>query len=391
MTHEQINLLLEEYIDDTLDVDTVLEVESHLSGCNECSEYLYSLRVLKEKIKTLPTKIEPAIDLWPDVFREIRDVKKAAAVTKPVVVRDVGTSKYKGNKKALREREKSEKKISAKLSGGKTIKKRMAVLIVLLLLILTTAVIYFYISSIENNWEITAISGIPYIDNERILTTSNFNEGNVLNTGTASETEIVIPNAGRVTAYQNSDIKRLPSINAIELLRGKIHASFSLAAKNFRIQIPGAEIAEFGNGSIFEITTDSGYSLVKCISSTLKIRGEGKEIFLPTDYLCPVWESRGLGIPYFVNAAQPLINAMETFTSGGGTTAEINTIESTVTEYDVISLWHLFQIVPEEFRIDIFNLIDKFVPPPTGSNQEGLLALNKNMLMLWLNDIQKKY
>ncbi len=391
MTHQQINLLLEEYLDDTLDVDTVLEIESHLSGCNECGEYLYSLRILKDKIKTLPTKIEPPTDLWPDVFSEIRDVKKAEAVTKPIVVRDLGSSKYKVNKKVLREREKLQKKISSKLNSRKTSKKRITILIFLLLLAVTTASIYFYVISLSNNWEIKALSGIPFVNNKRVLTTSDFDEGSVLNTKTASQTEIVIPHAGIITVYQNTVIKRLPLINSVELFRGKIHASISLAAENLSVKIPGARIAEFGKGSIFEVTTDAGYSLVKCISSTLKITGTGKEVFLPSDYFCPVWEARGPGIPYFVNAPHPLINAMESFVLGSGNQAELTIVEETAAEYDVVSLWHLLQAVPVEFRINIFNLIDKFVPPPTGSSQEGLLGLNRGMLMLWLKDIENKY
>lgn len=391
MTHEEINLLLEEYLDDTLDVDTTLEIESHLSGCSDCSEYLYSLRLLKEKINLLPDKIEPGTDLWLDVFKEINDVKKSAAITEPIMIRDMGTSKLKANKKEIREREKVKKSITKVLHKRSRTKKKITTTLVILLLCFTAAVIYLYVISLGENWEVTAVRGLPLINNEKVLTSADFDDGDILYTGSAGQTEINIPKAGKITASSNTIIKRLPKTYAVELKKGTISASITSTEKKFTIIIPGANVADYYPGCVFKITSDTGYSLIEEITSWLKITGGGREVYLPSNYNCAVWESSGPGLPYFVNASSSFIDALQSFVFRRGTQAEISLIESIATEYDVVSIWHLFQIAPEEFRLPIFNLIDKFVPPPTGSSQQELLALNKDMLMLWLKDIEKKY
>jgi len=391
MTHEDINLLLEEYLDDTLDVDTTLEIESHLSGCSDCSEYLYLLRVLKEKIILLPNKIEPETDLWLDVFKEINDVKKAAAVTEPIMIRDMGTSKLKVNKKEMRERERVKKSITKVLNKKIRTKKKITTTLVILLLCLTAAVIYFYVNSLSENWEVKAVRGLPLLNNEKVLITADFDEGDILNTSTAGQTEISIPKAGKITASSNTIIKRIPGKYAVEFKKGTISASITSTQEKFKIIIPGANLADHSPGCGFKITSDTGYSLIEELTSWLKITGGGREVYLPSNYNCAVWESSGPGIPYFVNASSPFIDALQSFVFKRGSQTEISLIEANAAEYDVVSLWHLFQTAPEEFRLAIFNLIDKFVPPPTGSSQQELLALNKDMLMLWLKDIEKKY
>jgi len=54
----------------------------------------------------------------------------------------------------------------------------------------------------------------------------------------------------------------------------------------------------------------------------------------------------------------------------------------------MVSLWHLLSRVPKTDRGAVFDELSKFVGPPAGVTRERIIALDKNMLEVWLEAVE---
>ena len=82
MTCEEARDRLDDYVDGTLGVGEVHEVELHLASCPDCASEERALRALLARVAALPAEVGPERDLWPGIASRI-----AAARARPVVVR----------------------------------------------------------------------------------------------------------------------------------------------------------------------------------------------------------------------------------------------------------------------------------------------------------------
>jgi hypothetical protein len=64
--------VLQRHLDGDLPTAERWEIESHLSGCEECRREYEALESLLEQLTSLPGAIPPPIDLWPVVAKRIR-------------------------------------------------------------------------------------------------------------------------------------------------------------------------------------------------------------------------------------------------------------------------------------------------------------------------------
>ena len=75
MTHEEVKILLNDYFDEKLSIEVNTGIQVHLSECNECSQYLFSLQDLMKKADQLSRNIKPPTDFWSDIFVSLSDIK----------------------------------------------------------------------------------------------------------------------------------------------------------------------------------------------------------------------------------------------------------------------------------------------------------------------------
>jgi len=72
MNCREVRGLLDDLVDGTLRAEERRAVEEHLKGCVECRTSEAGLRTLLARIGTLPRRIAPAHDPWPDIARRIK-------------------------------------------------------------------------------------------------------------------------------------------------------------------------------------------------------------------------------------------------------------------------------------------------------------------------------
>ena len=61
---DDVRARLDEYVDELLDGQELLQVERHLAGCAGCREELRGLRALLAEAAALPEELEPPRELW---------------------------------------------------------------------------------------------------------------------------------------------------------------------------------------------------------------------------------------------------------------------------------------------------------------------------------------
>lgn len=71
MSHEEIKLLLQDYLENLLDESERKNIESHLSICSECRKELADLKELIYSIESLP-ELEPPNDIKDFVMARVR-------------------------------------------------------------------------------------------------------------------------------------------------------------------------------------------------------------------------------------------------------------------------------------------------------------------------------
>lgn len=71
MTCEQFDLLLDAYLDRTLDAERRHAMDDHLEGCAACRAALAEMRLVLAGAAALPKSIQPPRSLWPDIWARL--------------------------------------------------------------------------------------------------------------------------------------------------------------------------------------------------------------------------------------------------------------------------------------------------------------------------------
>lgn len=69
MTHDDVLIRLDEYVDAQLEAAEAAAVESHLTGCPQCRAELEALRSLLARAKALPPSVAPPPSVWQAIER----------------------------------------------------------------------------------------------------------------------------------------------------------------------------------------------------------------------------------------------------------------------------------------------------------------------------------
>jgi hypothetical protein len=68
----------------------------------------------------------------------------------------------------------------------------------------------------------------------------------------------------------------------------------------------------------------------------------------------------------------------------------VGTILTQMTKKESLSIWHIIQLISTENRSIAFDRLNEFIPVPSSVTKEGILALNKDMLLDWRQEIELK-
>ncbi len=205
---EKISLL----VDDKLSPIEIVETRNHLGACGECRQAERSFLALRQQIKSIQFKINPAAD-----------------------------------RKVLNEILQTGKSQRAKPAWSSTPFRLAAASA--MLLIVGFATIFLYNRFPQKSWEITSISGVPKIGAEKVVGGGRLKIGDWLETDNSSQVKISVADIGSVEVEPGTRIRLVetrPDEHRLELTRGTINASINAPPRLFYVNTPSATVIDYG-------------------------------------------------------------------------------------------------------------------------------------------------
>ena len=276
-------------------------------------------------------------------------------------------------------------KIKLKMKLNFDILKKVAYTILGLVIIVAA---YIFITSLSSGWKIISLSGQPKIDNSIISKGDSFASERKIETDGSSSVTLMTDEFGRLFIDNSSVVSRTKNSNEIKLDKGQIKKFEGKVSDVLSIITPLAKFTELYKGSAFRLHVDSdgGCKLV-VESGWVIISIKEFDSYVPKNFDCLITKGK-YAIPYSSNSSPELISMLENFT--GANDPSVGTILSQITKKESLSLWHILQLVRTENRIMAFDRLNELIPAPPGVTKEGILTLNKTMLLDWRQEIELK-
>jgi FecR protein/Putative zinc-finger len=203
-----------------------------------------------------------------------------------------------------------------------------------------------------------------------------------IETNSTSRKTISIGQIGTVEIEPNTRVrvvKDQPAEHRLTLARGEIRATISAPPKLFFVDTPSGTAVDLG--CAYSLTTEEdGSDLLRVTRGWVSLQWKGLESLVPAGASCRTRPKAGPGIPYFDDASAPLKRALET----EGPLAVILT-ESR--KRDTLTLWHLLSRVDFGDRARVFDRITALTPLPAGVTRERALALDRQTLDHWREEL----
>lgn len=397
MTHEEIKILLNDYFDEKLSLEVNTEIQVHLSECNECSQYLFSLQDLMKKVDKLPHSIKPKSDFWQDIFHSLSEIKSENIKTQEALDEEHAAlelaQETEEEKKKREERIQAEKLLKWEQRKAAILEKfKIPAFKYSVIGIGTALILYLFYSIFLSGGEAWDVKKLNIADSKIAEPFGKLSENDFLETNAFTRLQIQIPEIGIINLDPDTKITRLKS-NHIQLLRGSVSAN-KVGAKQFlTVEVPGAEISDYFLGGQSKISlTDPATTVLTVNDGWSLIKNDNSEALLLPNHSCVVSSKSGLGLPYRNGSSKEFVDAINDFCFN--TPGNEETLISILTRADVtnsVTLWNLMKRVNRRQReMVIYTIFGLLGEPPLGITDDGLKTLDPVMLQKLIEEIELK-
>ena len=347
--------------------------------------------ILKEKIAKVVPELQPSSEVRNGIFSYIMDVKIREQKEQEKIAEAL-SDKEKKEKSEEEIPEEKEKYVEEEVVKPKKqfkynpeLFKKIAYAALGLVLIIAA---YIFITSPSSGWEVISLSGQPKVDNSVMDKGDGFESESKIETDAGSSVTVAIPEMGRLLIDNSSIVSRTKNSNEVEVEKGQIRKFEGDAYDVLTVLTPLAKFTELYKGGAFRLHVDENGSCKLIVESGWVIVNIKEfDSYVPKNFGCLI--SRGkYAIPYPSDSSPQLISLLENFS--GINDPSVGTILSLMTKKESLSLWHIIQLISTENRSIAFDRLNKLIPAPAGVTKEGILALNKNMLLDWRQEIELK-
>lgn len=352
---------LSAYCNDELPSDEARRVGEHLLACKRCRKEHDEVKLGVQLAQQLPLLSAPG-ELWDEVETALNSRSR-----KPVF-----------QPRALRP--------SLALSWF-----RVSAFAAMLLVAVVIGVIW---SSREihvaprPSWDVEKLAGTVRVDGH-IRDVGGLAVGETLETDGTSRVKISVGEIGEVDVESNSRIK-LVQANATEhrlsLERGEMSARISAPPRLFFVDTPAGEAIDLGCAYTLQVD-DSGAGLLHVTLGEVALVRDGREVYVPRYGMCRSRKGIGPGTPYFEDAPDELVSALERFDFENGGEAAFAEVLKESRPRDTFTLWHLLPRVEGDQRSRVLERMIELVGLPKGVTREGTLQLDQKTLDTWKDEM----
>jgi hypothetical protein len=242
-------------------------------------------------------------------------------------------------------------------------------------------------------WDVARLTGTPRIGAERINATGRLAVGEWLETDAHSRAEIKVARIGQVEVEPHTRVRLVETRateHRLELARGTLHARIYAPPRLFFVDTPSAVAADLGCAYTLEVD-DAGRSLLHVTSGWVALERAPRESYVPAGAACATAPGTGPGTPYFEDATESFLHALDAYDFKQGGDDALNTVLAEARVRDTLTLWHLLARVDEAHRARVYERLAQLTPPPSGVTRAGVLQLDDEMLTRWKDDLQDKW
>jgi hypothetical protein len=267
-----------------------------------------------------------------------------------------------------------------------------AIVAVAIVVAITASLVWLRTNRIDvgGQWNVARLGGAPKINSQTFGNDGKLGVGQWLETDGTSRAKIDVATIGNVEIDPNSRVRLLETNSTehrLELQRGRLSARISAPPKLFFVNTPSGVAEDLGCAYTLEVD-DAGNSLLHVTAGWVSMQLNGRESAVPAGAACATRIGVGPGTPYFEDVTENLRSAL-TKVDFNRDHAALQTVLAEARQRDAMTLWYLLSRVEPSDRLNVYARLAVLVPPPKGTTREGLLSLNREMLDLWREEIDK--
>jgi hypothetical protein len=154
----------------------------------------------------------------------------------------------------------------------------------------------------------------------------------------------------------------------------------------FFVNTPSAEAIDMGCAYTLKVD-DAGHGLLHVTLGEVALVREGKEVYVPRYGMCRTRTGIGPGTPYFEDAPETLVSALERFDFYHGGDEALAEVLKDSRPRDTFTLWHLLSQVEGDQRARVMERMIELVGLPKGVTREGTMRLDPTTLETWKDEM----
>ncbi len=298
---------------------------------------------------------------------------------------EIKAKKHKPIERVKKPRVKKRKTREVKLPDEKIGKKKILIGAGILAVIV---ILFVAFTSGSSDWEVIVLSGSVKIDVVVTSSQGTMVDGDAVETNPNSSAEITIPEIGKIEVYPSTIISKMGAKNTAKLKSGSIKIDFKNARSSFKILLPVGIIEDYYLGSSYSVEFNrEGYAVISVKDGWLSATYRDVEMILAEEFSVEYKSSLGFGIPYHKSASEELIDMFGQVTFNNNENS-VNSILNMATQKDALSLWNLLQRVKTSSKQNIYDKLYELIPHPDEISPSDMLRLDKDKLLLWLENIE---
>jgi hypothetical protein len=350
---------LSAYCNGELAPDQSQRVREHLLACKRCRKEHDEIKLGVNLAKQLPLASAPA-EMWSEI-EALLDERLRRPVFEPKAPRLAFAFSW----------------------------YRVAVVSAVLLAAVVIGLLWSSYYGPRVSWAVDSIVGSVRIAGDHIRDKGNLAVGETLETGSSSGAKISVAKIGEVVLDPNTRVTLVRTgvtEHRLALDRGRIHAKISAPPRLFFVNTPSAEAIDLGCEYTLEVD-DAGRGLLHVTLGEVELVRLGREVYVPRYAMCESRPGIGPGTPYFEDASETFVRALEEFDFENGGERSFNTVLAEARPRDTFTLWHMLSRVEGELRVRVLNRMIELVGLPKGITREGTLRLDQETLDAWKDEM----
>ncbi len=386
MNNEKDKILLHDYFDNILSENEQKEFEEYLLDNIDLAIELGRLKNLQRNINNLSSNFSPPESVIENIIDSLLENEEDTDTIKlDIDANQIDSEEELESKIEEVKKEKKKKKRERKGISPKTKFKLKRLSFISLFIIFIAALVYGYILYETDNKTTPWQAHFTSVDANK--QTSQINLNSFIETKENEQIEIQITDIAKIKLSKNGKIKAIAgtkSLSSIILYSGNF--TFTPEFNNQLFELEFNKIVFKSKDAKFSITEVNNNTKVNVITNYISVILENEKLKIPKNFEFIVFSKTEISIPINKNTSNQFKNLIKSYSISLNEVV-LKKIIKRSTKLDGYTLLYMLSHVTPEYREQIFNKLQRLVPPPTTATKESILMLLQKPLNDWWDEI----